>query len=225
MSQNTSEVMDRIEAIGFLPVIKLEHPERDAVKLAAALIDGGIPTAEVTFRAKGAERAIKLMREAYPKMLVGAGTVITMEQAKAAVEAGAQFIVSPGLDEEIVRYALDQDIAVFPGAVTPTEIQAALKLGLSVVKFFPAKQYGGLKTIQALSAPFASVRFVPTGGVNLNNLADFAAEPCIVACGGSYMISDAMLDREQWDKISDISRQTRECIDAARQAQSEAEDS
>ncbi len=210
------DVMKRCEEIGFLPVIKLAHPERDAVLLASALIEGGIPAAEVTFRAAGAELAILLMREAFPDMLVGAGTVLTMEQAKAAVTAGAMFIVSPGLDEDIVRYAQSEGIAVFPGAVTPTEIQTAMKLGLSVVKFFPAEQYGGLKTIKALSAPFSHIRFVPTGGVNLTNLGQYAQLPCILACGGSYMISDELLETENWTEITRLSRETRRTIDLAR---------
>ncbi len=210
------DVMKRCEEIGFLPVIKLNHPERDAVKLAAALIEGGIPAAEVTFRAAGADIAIRLMREAYPEMLVGAGTVLTMDQAKSAVEAGALFIVSPGLDEDIVRYAQSEGVAVFPGAVTPTEIQAAMKLGLSVVKFFPAEQYGGMKTIKALSAPFSNVRFVPTGGVNLSNLGQYAQLKCIFACGGSYMISDELLETENWAEITRLSAETRRTIDLAR---------
>lgn len=211
-----SDVMKRCEEIGFLPVIKLNKPERDAVNLAAALIAGGIPAAEVTFRVAGAEIAIRLMREAFPDMLVGAGTVVTMEQAKAAVIAGAQFIVSPGLDEDIVRYAQAEGIDVFPGAVTPTEIQAAMKLGLSVVKFFPAEQFGGLNMIKALSAPFSNVRFVPTGGINLKNLGQYAQLPCVVACGGSYMISDELLDSENWAEITRLSGETRRTIDLAR---------
>lgn len=210
------ELMQKIEEVGFLPVIKLEHPERDAVKLAAALIEGGIPAAEVTFRAAGADLAIRLMREAYPDMLVGAGTVLTMEQAKAAIDAGAMFLISPGLDEEIVRYAKGEGVLVLPGVVTPTEIQAALRLGLTAVKFFPAEQYGGLNTLKALSGPYANVKIVPTGGVNLDNLGRYIALPTVLACGGSFMIKDEWLDSGNWSEITRVSLETRRTIDLAR---------
>ncbi len=210
------ELMQKIEEVGFLPVIRLEHPERDAVKLAAALIEGGIPAAEVTFRAAGADLAIRLMREAYPDMLVGAGTVLTMEQAKAAIDAGAMFLISPGLDEEIVRYAKGEGVLVLPGVVTPTEIQAALRLGLTAVKFFPAEQYGGLNTLKALSGPYANVKIVPTGGVNLDNLGRYIALPTVLACGGSFMIKDEWLDSGNWSEITRVSLETRRTIDLAR---------
>lgn len=210
------DVIKQVETIGFLPVIQLNHPERDAVNLAAALIEGGIPSAEVTFRAEGADRAIRLMREAYPEMLVGAGTVVTLEQAKAAVDAGAQFIVSPGFDESVVDYAIEQSVAVFPGAVTPTEIIACMKKGLDVVKFFPAEQFGGLNTIKALSAPFKNLRFIPTGGVQADNLGHYIALPAVLACGGSFMIKQEWLDTGNWAEITRLSRMTREIIDAAR---------
>ena len=213
------DVNKRIEEIGFLPVIKLDHPERDAKKLAHALCDGGIPAAEVTFRAAGADKAIALMLEARPDMLVGAGTVLTVEQAKAAIDAGASFLVSPGFDEDVVKYALDRGVAIYPGTVTPSEVMAAIKIGLSVVKFFPAEQYGGLNTIGALSGPFPQVRFVPTGGVNLKNLGQYIKSPAVVACGGSYMIKAEFLDNDRFDEITRLSEETRRVIDQAREPQ------
>lgn len=160
----------RISGIGVVPVIKLNHPERDAAALAKALCEGGVPVAEVTFRAEGADRAIRLMKEARPDMIVGAGTVLTVEQVDRAVDAGAEFIVSPGFDPELVAYCLKKGVAVYPGCTTPTDYQAALKFGLEVLKFFPAEQSGGLAKIKAMSAPFPMFRVMPTGGISLKNL-------------------------------------------------------
>ena len=167
-------IIKKVSEIGIVPVIKLKDIN-DAVPLAEALIAGNMPAAEVTFRAEGADVVIAKMLEAYPDMMVGAGTVVNMEQAERAVKAGSKFVVSPGFDPEIVKYCLDQNVLPLPGCVTPSEIMQALKLGLKVVKFFPAAQYGGLATIKALSGPFAGLKFMPTGGISLDNLGEFIA--------------------------------------------------
>lgn len=208
-------MIDKISEIGIVPVIKLNNVE-DAEALAKALIDGGVPAAEVTFRAEGADIVIKAMLDAYPDMIVGAGTVLNLEQAKRAVAAGAKFIVSPGIDPEIVAYALEKGIVPLPGCVTPAEIQQALKFGLKVVKFFPAEQYGGLSTIKALSGPFGGLKFMPTGGIGLKNLGEYAANKSIAACGGSYMVTADLLDNRKWDEVTELCRQSVEIVKAAR---------
>lgn len=209
------KIEDRISEIGIVPVIKLKNLE-DAEALAEALAEGGVYTAEVTFRAEGADQVIRRMRAACPELIVGAGTVVTLEQAERAAEAGAQFLVSPGLDAEIVAWAQERALPVFPGCVTPTEIQQALRLGLRIVKFFPAQQYGGLAAIQALAGPFGSLRFMPTGGISLSNLGEYAGNKHIAACGGSFMVTEELLSQRNWDEITRICRQAVELIAAAR---------
>ncbi|NCC77219.1 MAG: bifunctional 4-hydroxy-2-oxoglutarate aldolase/2-dehydro-3-deoxy-phosphogluconate aldolase, partial [Clostridia bacterium] len=164
-------ITQKVASIGILPVIKLDRPDTDAAPLAQALVAGGVPAAEITFRAEGADRAIRIMREQFPDMLVGAGTVLTIEQVEKAHAAGAQFIVSPGLNPKTVAACQELGLPIFPGCITPTEIEEALGLGLSTVKFFPAEQAGGLARIKAMSAPFNMIKFMPTGGINLQNLA------------------------------------------------------
>ena len=161
-----------ISNIGIVPVIKLSHPERDAAPLARALCAGGVPVAEVTFRAAGADTAIRLMKEACPEMIVGAGTVTATEHIDATLAAGGQFIVTPGFDPELVAYAQKKNIPIFPGCTTPTDYHAALKFGLEVLKFFPAEQSGGLAKIKAMSAPFPQFKVMPTGGISLKNLSE-----------------------------------------------------
>lgn len=203
-----NEMNKRISQIGIVPVIKLNHPERDAAPLAKALCEGGIPAAEVTFRAAGADVAIKLMKEACPEMIVGAGTVLTTEQIDRARSAGAEFIVSPGFDAELVAYAQRKNLPVYPGCTTPTDYQAALKLGLEVLKFFPAEQSGGLAKIKALSAPFPMFKVMPTGGINLKNLKEYLSSPVVAACGGSYMVTADLIDNQRWDEIIDLCRRS-----------------
>jgi len=200
---------------GIVPVIKIKDVNK-AENLAKALLDGGINFAEVTFRAANAEVAIEKIAKAYPEMYVGAGTVITMEEAKKAVEAGAKFIVSPGLDLEIVEFAKANNIEVYPGCVTPTEIQAALKAGLDVVKFFPAAQFGGIKTIKALSGPFAKLQFMPTGGISLDNLEEYISTKNIIACGGSFMVKESFIEEENWDEITRQCKEARAIVDKVR---------
>ncbi len=197
-----------IESIGVVPVIKLNHPDRDAAPLARALCDGGVPIAEVTFRAEGAERAIAIMKHSCPDMLVGAGTVLCEDQINRAVKAGADFIVTPGLDIDLVKECQRRGIAVFPGCTTPTDYHAAYRLGLKVLKFFPAEQSGGLAKIKAMSAPFPMFRIMPTGGVSLKNLGEYLACPAVIACGGSYMVTADLIDNQKWDEITALCKQS-----------------
>ena len=207
---------EHLQKAGIIPVIKLEETEK-AARLAQALREGGINCAEVTFRAQGAENAIEAMLSAYPDMLVGAGTVLTVQEAERAAAAGAKFIVSPGFDEKIVDFALERGIFPLPGCVTPTEIQMAIRQGLSVVKFFPAVQFGGIKTISALAGPFSSIRFVPTGGVSLNNLEEYLQEKSIIACGGSFMVKEQLLKESNWDAVTELSKNAMEIVNRVRQ--------
>jgi len=207
---------EAISKIGVVPVIKLNHPERDAAALAKALCAGGVPVAEVTFRAAGADKAIRLMKEAAPDMIVGAGTVTNKEQIDAVLAVGGQFIVTPGFDPELVAYAQEKNIPIYPGCTTPTDYHAALKFGLEVLKFFPAEQSGGLAKIKAMSAPFPQFRVMPTGGVSLKNLAEYIKSPIIAACGGSYMVTADLIDNQKWDEITALCKQSREIVEEAR---------
>lgn len=207
---------EMIEETGVVPVIKLNHPERDAVPLAQALLKGGVPVAEVTFRAAGAATAIKLMRENCPDMLVGAGTVLSKDQVDEAIAAGAQFIVTPGLDIDIVKYCQSKNIPIFPGCTTPTDYHAAYKLGLTVLKFFPAESSGGLSKIKAMSAPFPMFKIMPTGGVSLKNLKEYLSSPVICACGGSYMVTADLIDNQKWDEITELCKRSIEIVKEAR---------
>ncbi|MBP3936649.1 MAG: bifunctional 4-hydroxy-2-oxoglutarate aldolase/2-dehydro-3-deoxy-phosphogluconate aldolase [Clostridia bacterium] len=211
-----NEMNQKISAIGVVPVIKLNHPERDAAPLAKALCAGGVPVAEVTFRAAGADIAIRLMREACPEMLVGAGTVLTTEQVDKALAAGAQFVVTPGFDPELVAYCQQKDLPIYPGCTTPTDYHAALKFGLEVLKFFPAEQSGGLAKIKAMSAPFPMFKVMPTGGISLKNLKDYLSCPVICACGGSYMVTADLIDNQKWDEITALCKQSADIVKEAR---------
>ena len=206
----------KISAIGVVPVIKLNHPERDAVGLAKALCAGGVPVAEVTFRAAGADKAIKLMKEACPDMIVGAGTVTNTAQIDAVIAVGGDFIVSPGFDPEIVAYAQAKGIPVFPGCTTASEYHQALKFGLELIKFFPAEQSGGLAKIKALSAPFPMFKVMPTGGISLKNLKEYISNPVIAACGGSYMVTADLIDNNKWDEITELCKKSRKIVEEAR---------
>ncbi len=211
-----SDMNQRISEIGVVPVIKLNNPERDAANLAKALCEGGVPVAEVTFRAAGADTAIRLMREACPDMLVGAGTVLTTEQVDKAIAAGAQFIVTPGFDPELVAYCQEKELPIYPGCTTPTDYHAALKFGLKVLKFFPAEQSGGLAKIKAMSAPFPMFKVMPTGGISLKNLKEYLSCPVICACGGSYMVTEDLIDNNKRDDIIELCKKSVEIVKEAR---------
>ena len=210
------DINQKISEIGVVPVIKLNNPERDAAGLAKALCEGGVPVAEVTFRAAGADLAIRLMREACPDMLVGAGTVLTTEQVDKALAAGAQFVVTPGFDPELVAYCQEKELPIYPGCTTPTDYHAALKFGLKVLKFFPAEQSGGLAKIKAMSAPFPMFKVMPTGGISLKNLKEYLSCPVICACGGSYMVTADLIDNNKWDEIIELCKKSVEIVKEAR---------
>lgn len=201
--------------MGVVPVVVLEQSE-DAVLLAKALIDGGLPCAEVTFRTAAAAESIRLMVEEYPDMLVGAGTVLTTEQVDQAMEAGAKFIVSPGFDPEIVDYCLKKEIPVFPGCITPSEAAQAVKRGLKVVKFFPAEQAGGLEMIKAMAAPYPMLKFMPTGGINPQNMEKYLSCNKILCCGGSWMVKGDLIKKRDFDRIRLLSAEARKKADALR---------
>lgn len=191
-----NDVLQKIEQCKLVPVVTIQKIE-DAEEVLGGLVKGGLPVAEICFRTDCAEEAIKLAVKKYPEMLVGAGTVINGEQCGRAIEAGAKFIVSPGLSEEVAEVCKEKDVPYLPGIVTPTEIMKALSLGLSRLKFFPAGNFGGLNTIKALSAAFPQVRFMPTGGVSLENMNEYLSFPKIFACGGSWMMKGTAEEIEE----------------------------
>lgn len=199
-------ISEQFKEYGVVPVVVL-NDAKDALALAKALVDGGLACAEVTFRTDAAEESIRIMSEAYPDMLVGAGTVLTIDQVDRAVAAGAKFIVSPGFDPEIVDYCLEKDIPVFPGCITPSEVAQAVKRGLKVVKFFPAEQAGGVAMIKAMAAPYTMVKFMPTGGINTKNLADYLGCEKILCCGGSWMVKGDMIKAGEFDKICEMTKE------------------
>ena len=203
--------LKRLAASAVVPVVVLDDA-KDAVATAKALLAGGVDVMEITFRTAAAADSIKAVSENCPDMLVGAGTVITLEQCKKAVECGAKFIVSPGFDEEVVRWCVENGVAVTPGCVTPTEIMAAMKLGLNVVKFFPAGVYGGLSAMKALSGPFGGIKFIPTGGVNTQNIGEFIAAPFIHAVGGSWICPKADIAAGNFDKITALCKEARKTL-------------
>ncbi len=182
---------EQLEDLGIVPVVVLEKVE-DAAPLAHALMAAGMKSAEVTFRTACAAECIAAMAEAEPEMCVGAGTVLNCEQVDAARAAGAKFVVSPGFNADVVKYCIELDLPVLPGTVTPSEVTAAVNLGLKVTKFFPAAQYGGLNTIKALAAVFGGHRFMPTGGVSTGNVEEYLSDPAIIACGGTWMVKPAL---------------------------------
>jgi 2-dehydro-3-deoxyphosphogluconate aldolase / (4S)-4-hydroxy-2-oxoglutarate aldolase len=201
-----NRVLEEIGLIGIVPVIAIEKAE-DAQPLARALVEGGLPCAEVTFRTAAARESMQQISRAYPDMLLGAGTVLSVDQVQAAVDAGAKFIVSPGLNPKVVEYCLAHQIPVTPGVATPSEIERALSYGLEVVKFFPAEANGGLEFLKAISAPYKKVKFIPTGGIDEKNLLSYIKFNRIHACGGSWMVKSDMISNKQFDEIQRLSTQ------------------
>ena len=198
-----STIFEQFRKIGIIPVVVLDDA-KDAKALAGALMEGGLPCAEVTFRTAAAEESIRIMSEAYPDMLVGAGTILTVEQADRAIAAGAKFIVSPGLKPEVVKHCIEKGVPITPGVQTPTEIEMALSLGLDTVKFFPAEPAGGLKMIKAVAAPYVNVTFMPTGGISASNVREYLAYNRILACGGSWMVKKDLVASGEFDKIKEM---------------------
>ena len=209
------DITERFEKLGVVPVVVLEDA-KDAVPLATALVEGGLPCAEVTFRTEAAEESIRLMTEQFPEMLVWAGTVLTVEQVDAAVRAGAKFIVSPGFDAEIVDYCLKNEIPVFPGCISPSEVAQAVKRGLKVVKFFPAEPAGGISMIKAMAAPYTGLKFMPTGGINAKNLGEYLSCDKIVCCGGSWMVKGELVKTGEFNKIRQLTEEARRLVDSIR---------
>jgi len=208
-------VLQEIEKIGIIPVVVLDRVE-DALPLAKALIDGGLPCAEVTFRTDAAEESIRLMSERFPELLVGAGTVLTTDQVDRAVAAGAKFIVSPGLNPRIVKYCVKKGIVIVPGCANPSDVEQALENGLTTVKFFPAEALGGLKLIKAMAAPYVGVKFMPTGGINAENVREYLAYDRIVACGGSWMVSGSLVKNGKFDEITALVKEAAEIVKECR---------
>lgn len=209
------DITERFEKLGVVPVVVLEDA-KDAVPLATALVEGGLPCAEVTFRTEAAEESIRLMTEQFPEMLVGAGTVLTVEQVDAAVRTGAKFIVSPGFDAEIVDYCLKNEIPVFPGCISPSEVAQAVKRGLKVVKFFPAEPAGGISMIKAMASPYTGLKFMPTGGINAKNLGEYLSCDKIVCCGGSWMVKGELVKTGEFNKIRQLTEEARRLVDSIR---------
>ncbi|MBQ7015410.1 MAG: bifunctional 4-hydroxy-2-oxoglutarate aldolase/2-dehydro-3-deoxy-phosphogluconate aldolase [Firmicutes bacterium] len=201
-------VLERLARAGVVPVVVIDDA-KDAVPTANAMVAGGIDVMEITFRTAAAPEAIKAVAENCPDMLVGAGTILNVEQCKLAIEMGAQFIVSPGFDADVVRYCIENGVAVTPGCVTPTEITAAVNMGLKVIKFFPANIYGGLNAMKNLSAPFVGVKFMPTGGVNAANVKEYIDAPFIHAVGGSWVCPKADIAAGNFEKITALCKEAR----------------
>ena len=200
---------------GVVPVVVLEDA-KDALPLAKALTEGGLPCAEVTFRTDAAEESIRLIRREYPDMLVGAGTVLGIDQAERALEAGAKFIVSPGFDPQVVDDCLERDVPVFPGCITPSEVAQAVKRGMEVLKFFPAEQAGGLAMIKAMAAPYTMVKFMPTGGISEKNLKEYLECDKIICCGGSWMVKGSLIKNGEFGKIRKLVKEAVELVASIR---------
>lgn len=199
-------ILEKIGKIGIVPVVKIDRAE-DALPLAKALCDGGLPCAEVTFRTGAAAEAIRIMTSHFPDMCVGAGTVLNAQQVDAAASAGAKFIVSPGLNPGTVKYCMEKNVPVIPGVSSPSDIEQAIELGLGTVKFFPAEQSGGLAKIKAMAAPYGDMKFMPTGGINTKNLTTYLDFDKVIACGGSWMVPGELISGGAWDKIEQLARE------------------
>ncbi|MBC8264266.1 MAG: bifunctional 4-hydroxy-2-oxoglutarate aldolase/2-dehydro-3-deoxy-phosphogluconate aldolase [Anaerolineales bacterium] len=200
-----TDLLEKLGHLGLVPVVKIERAE-DAVELGRALLAGGLPCAEITFRTAAAEDAIRRISSSLPEIIVGAGTVLSVDQADKAVSAGARFIVSPGFNQKVVDWCLQNEIPVTPGVMTPTEIDMALDRGLNILKFFPAEAIGGIAVLKAISAPYGGVKFIPTGGINKNNLADYLALPSVHCCGGSWLVKANLISAGKFDEITQLTQ-------------------
>ena len=197
--------LEKLKQRRIIPVVTLANAQ-DASPLAEALIKGGLPCAEITLRTDAAIDSIRTMSQR-KDIQVGAGTVLKIDQVKAAVDNGATFIVSPGLNPKVTQYCIEQKIPITPGITNPTDIEMALELGLEVVKFFPAEAFGGVKTLQAISTPYGMIQFIPTGGININNLVDYLRLPSVFACGGSWMVRSELIAKQQFDVITKLTKE------------------
>lgn len=199
-------VLEKIQKLGIVPVVVLNHAD-EAEPVAKALCEGGLPVAEVTFRTDAAEESIRIMKQKFPNMLVGAGTVLTVDQVDRAVNAGAEFIVSPGFNANVVKYCIEKGILITPGCNNPSAMESAMELGLDVVKFFPAEASGGIKAIKAMAAPYVNLKFMPTGGINEKNINEYLAFPKVIACGGSWMVNGELIKNRAYDRIAELTRE------------------
>ena len=211
-----SAILDQIEKMRVVPVVAIENAQ-DTMQLADMLIEGGLPCAEITFRTAVAVDAMRIMAQR-GDILVGAGTVLKVDQVKAAVDVGARFMVSPGFNPKVVGYCVENNITVTPGISTPSDIEAALEFGLEVLKFFPAEAFGGLKTLKAMSGPYGAVKFIPTGGINPSNLVDYLQFPKTLACGGTWLAKSNLIFEGKFDQILSNTREAVELVKKARQS-------
>ena len=210
-----SSIDEKIYQLGVIPVVAIEDA-KDAAALGQALIAGGLPCAEITFRSAAAAESIRTLSAQFPDLLVGAGTVLSVEQAKDAVDGGAKFLVTPGFDQDVVAFSLSRGVPIYPGVATPTEINMALKMGLNILKFFPAEALGGLKTLKAIAGPYTQVRFIPTGGINAQNLADYLNSPTVVACGGSWPVKKTLIANGEFETITRLTAETVQLVQQIR---------
>jgi len=210
-----SEILKRITEIGIVPVISISDVEK-AVPLAKALMAGGIPCAEITFRTAEGEECIRRIAEHVPEVLLGAGTILTKDQAKRAKKAGAKFVVSPGFNRKVVKYCVKNEILMIPGCSTPTDMEAAMSFGLDTVKFYPAELGGGLPYIKACAAPYTGLKFMPSGGINAENLGNYMAFSKVIACGGSWMVSKELLDAGDFEEITRLCKEAVQIVQKAR---------
>ena len=210
-----TDLLQELGRLGVVPVVKIERAE-DAVALGEALLAGGLACAEITFRTAAAEDAIHRISSSLPEIMVGAGTVLSVEQADKAVNAGAQFVVCPGFNQKVVEWCLQNEIPVTPGVATPTEIDMALDKGLRILKFFPAEALGGITTLKAIGAPYANVKFIPTGGINQDNFADYLALPSVHCCGGSWLVEANLISAGKFDEITQLTRDALSVVRAVR---------
>ena len=206
-----NEVLMKIGQMGIVPVVVL-NDVKNAVSLAQSLINGGLPCAEVTFRTEAAQQSIAEISKNFPQMFVGAGTVLTTEQVDRAVDAGAKFIVSPGFNPKVVEYCINKGYPVTPGIMTPTELEMALEFGLDVVKFFPAENAGGLKMIKAMAAPYTKMKFMPTGGINPQNVREYLQCDKILACGGSWMVKGDLINNGNFAEIEKLTKEASQIV-------------
>lgn len=210
-----NNIMKRLGEFGIIPVVAIDDAEM-AVPLGQALLDGGLPCAEITFRTPAAAEAIQKMSSTFPGMLVGAGTILTVHQAEQAAAAGAQFIVTPGFDANVVDWCLARGLPITPGVMTPTDINQVIAKGIDIMKFFPAEAAGGLKALKAIGGPYVGLKFIPTGGINVTNLAEFLSSPIVHACGGSFMVKRQLIAEGKFDEIRDLAQEAVSIVNSAR---------
>lgn len=215
MNSKKQYIEEELQTYGIVPVIKIKDISASC-ELAEVLNKAGLPIAEITFRAKDAEKAIKQIKTNYPGMLVLAGTVQYEEQIEKAISAGADIIVTPGFNERIVNYCVDHNIPIVPGCVTPSEIEKVMTLGINILKFFPAENMGGVETIKALKGPYETIKFVPTGGISLSNLSEYLSLSNVLACGGSFLVPEDLLQKRDWTSIFEICKRTKEIVASVR---------